>query len=274
MGVVDEFQDTNEAQGVLVALLVGAGRKRLRGGGRRPAHLLLAGRGAAQRARVRRALPGPRSGRARPQLPLPVRDSQRRGRVRVTERTADAKGANRGAGRRRGRAGPCVSSEYHEAHWIARTIGHALAAGISPGGILVLARASYATAAVQTALAQAGIPHRVLGSLGLYERSEIRDALAYLTLLVNPADAQAFRRAVQAPRRGVGSATVTGLVALARERHHGDLIAVSAQGAGQLEARSPAVSSRPARDVRRSNRAGARRAPRRTVRSGISCSAR
>ena len=75
----------------------------------------------------------------------------------------------------------------------------------------------------------------MLGSLGLYERTEIRDALAYLTLLVNPADAQAFRRAVQAPRRGVGSATITQLVALARERHRGDLIVASAQG-GQLEA--------------------------------------
>ena len=59
------------------------------------------------------------------------------------------------------------------------------------------------------ALARAGIPHRVLGSLGLYERSEVRDALAYLTLLPNPADAQAFRRAIGSPRRGVGTATAT-----------------------------------------------------------------
>ena len=57
----------------------------------------------------------------------------------------------------------------------------------------------------------------MLGSLGLYERTEIRDALAYLTLLVNPADAQAFRRAVQAPRRGVGNGDHHRLVALARE---------------------------------------------------------
>ena len=54
-----------------------------------------------------------------------------------------------------------------------------------------------------------GIPHRVLGSLGLYERTEVRDALAYLTLLDNPRDAQAFRRAIESPRRGVGAATVT-----------------------------------------------------------------
>src|SRR6185437_14949470 len=112
-------------------------------------------------------------------------------------------------------------SEYHEAHWIARTVGQGLAAGVAPAEILVLARTSHATDAVQTALAQAGIPHRVLGSLGLYERTEIRDALAYLTLLVNPADAQAFRRAVQAPRRGVGTSSANRVVAIARAQHDG-----------------------------------------------------
>jgi DNA helicase II / ATP-dependent DNA helicase PcrA len=55
---------------------------------------------------------------------------------------------------------------------------------------------SIPTGSRSTALAQAGIAHRVLGSLGLYERSEVRDALAYLALLANPADAQAFRRSV------------------------------------------------------------------------------
>ena len=63
----------------------------------------------------------------------------------------------------------------------------------------MLARTGYATEPVQRALAHAGIPHRVLGSLGLYERAEVRDALAYLTLLANPADAQAFRRAIAHP---------------------------------------------------------------------------
>jgi UvrD-like helicase C-terminal domain len=89
-------------------------------------------------------------------------------------------------------------SEHHEAHWIARIVGKALTAGVAPAEILVLARATYATEAVQTALARAGIPYRLLGSLGLYQRSEVRDALAYLTLLVNPADAPSVRRS---PRR-------------------------------------------------------------------------
>jgi DNA helicase-2/ATP-dependent DNA helicase PcrA len=61
----------------------------------------------------------------------------------------------------------------------------------------------------------------------------VRDALAYLTLIANPADAQAFRRAVATPRRGVGERTAGQIVARARERHDGDLIAASAN-AGTL----------------------------------------
>ena len=63
------------------------------------------------------------------------------------------------------------------------------------GEILALARTGYATEPLQRALAHAGIPHRVLGSLGLYERTEVRDALAYLTLIAEPA-----RRAGVPPR--------------------------------------------------------------------------
>jgi DNA helicase-2/ATP-dependent DNA helicase PcrA len=229
--MVDEFQDTNEAQGVLIGLLAGSDgnvcavadddqliyswrgaepRNVLEFGERFPGHAqVVLGRNFRSRSEILSA------------AVACVSQNERR--------TAKALIAVRGdGGRVHVRA---FQSEYQEAHWIARTTGQALAAGIRPAEILVLARASYATEAVQTALAQAGIPHRVLGSLGLYERTEIRDALAYLTLLVNPADAQAFRRAVQAPRRGAGTATITQLVALARERHNGDLIVASAQGA-------------------------------------------
>ena len=65
----------------------------------------------------------------------------------------------------------------------------------------MLARTGYATGPIQAALAAAGIPHRVLGSLGLYERAEVRDALAYLALLANPR-----RRAGVPPRRAVAAA--------------------------------------------------------------------
>ena len=120
-------------------------------------------------------------------------------------------------------------NEYAEANWVAAQIADALAGGTAPAEILALARTGYATEPLQRALAHAGIPHRVLGSLGLYERTEVRDALAYLTLIQNPLDAQAFRRAIGSPRRGIGAATVTKLVAWAREHHGGDLIEASAR---------------------------------------------
>jgi DNA helicase-2/ATP-dependent DNA helicase PcrA len=122
-------------------------------------------------------------------------------------------------------------NEFAEANWVTAQIADALAAGTPPAEILALARTGYATEPLQRALAHAGIPHRVLGSLGLYERTEVRDALAYLTLLQNPLDAQAFRRAIGSPRRGIGAASVTKLVAWARERHGGDLIAASVHAA-------------------------------------------
>jgi DNA helicase-2/ATP-dependent DNA helicase PcrA len=95
-----------------------------------------------------------------------------------------------------------------------------------------LARTGDATKAVRLSLGRAGIPDRVLGSLGLYERSEVKDALAYLMLLVNAADPQAFRRAIQSRRRDIGSATATAVVG-AREAG-GDLIATCAR-VGELE---------------------------------------
>ena len=113
-------------------------------------------------------------------------------------RTQKALSAVRGRGGRVQVAS--FGQEWQEAHWIARAVAEAIAAGTPGPEILVLARTGHASGPVQLALARAGIPHRVLGSLGLYERAEVRDALAYLTLLVNPADAQAFARAVQSPR--------------------------------------------------------------------------
>ena len=135
-------------------------------------------------------------------------------------------------------------NEYAEANWVAAQIADALAGGTPPGEILALARTGYATEPLQRALAHAGIPHRVLGSLGLYERAEVRDALAYLALIENPLDAQAFRRAIGSPRRGTGAATVTKVVAWAREHHRGDLIAASARADALEGIRSQSARAR------------------------------
>ena len=117
--------------------------------------------------------------------------------------------------------------------------------GSPPGEILVLARTGYATEPLQHALAHAGIPHRVLGSLGLYERTEVRDALAYLTLLANPADAQAFRRAIGSPRRGVGTGNRQPAGHARARAHGGDLIAGErARAASSRASAEPAARER------------------------------
>jgi len=242
--VVDELQDTNAAQAALLGLLAGPGgsvtcvgdddqliyrfrcaepENMLAFGARYPGHReIVLGRNFRSRAEILRAAVSCVS--------------------HNTRRTPKALIAIRGAGGRVEVHG--FGDDRSEAAWAAGLIADALAAGVAPAEILVLARTGYALAPIQVALAAAGIAHRVLGSLGLYERAEVRDALAYLTLLANPADAQAFRRAVQAPRRGIGSATAARVVAFAREHHGGDLIAASAD-AGQLDGvRSAAARAR------------------------------
>jgi DNA helicase-2/ATP-dependent DNA helicase PcrA len=107
-------------------------------------------------------------------------------------------------------------NEYVEAAWTASEIGRQMRNGLTAEKILVMARTTFATQAIQRALAQANIKHRVLGSLGLYERAEIKDALSYLSLLVNPDDAVALRRAIAVPRRGVGDVTTAAIVEYAR----------------------------------------------------------
>ena len=64
-------------------------------------------------------------------------------------------------------------------------------------------------------LVRYGVGYQVIGGTRFYERAEIKDALAYLTLLVNPADTVAFGRAVNSPRRGIGDTTQGRLVGYA-----------------------------------------------------------
>ena len=240
--IVDEFQDTSHTQAALVELLVGPGgnvcavgdddqlihgwrhadpRHILCFDERHPGHsTIVLGRNFRSRSEIRQAA---------------VRCVGHNDR-----RTAKALIAMRGPGGHVRVAG--LVNEYQEAHWVAGQIAQALAAGVAPGEILVLGRTGYATEPVQRALAHAAIPHRVLGSLGLYERAEVRDALEYLTLVHNPRDAHAFARAIGSPRRGVGNVTVTHLVTWARERHAGDLITASAE-AGEFD-RLPTQAAR------------------------------
>jgi len=81
----------------------------------------------------------------------------------------------------------------------------------------VLYRTNAQSRALEDALRREAIPYRLVGSVRFYDRREIRDLMAYLKLIANPSDAEAFHRAITVPKRGIGDTTVDALAARARE---------------------------------------------------------
>ncbi len=82
----------------------------------------------------------------------------------------------------------------------------------------VLVRTGYQTRAFEERLITLGLPYRVIGGLRFYERQEIRDAIAYMRVLHQPADDLAFERIINVPRRGVGEQALRLLHGTARDR--------------------------------------------------------
>ena len=98
--------------------------------------------------------------------------------------------------------------EHEEANFVAQRILGTRTEGIPYEEMAVFYRTNAQSRVLEDALRRASIPYVIVGGVRFYERREIKDALAYLRLLVNPADDVAFRRAVQAPSRGVGRTTL------------------------------------------------------------------
>ena len=84
--------------------------------------------------------------------------------------------------------------------------------------IAILVRASFQMREFEDRFIQLGLPYRVIGGPRFYERAEIRDALAYLRVIAQPADDLAFERIVNVPKRGLGDATLQMLHDHARKR--------------------------------------------------------
>jgi DNA helicase II / ATP-dependent DNA helicase PcrA len=82
--------------------------------------------------------------------------------------------------------------------------------------VAVLYRTNAQSRAMEDAFRRHGIAYRLIGAVRFYDRREIRDLMAYLRLIANPADDEAFLRAVAVPRRGLGEATIELLAAAAR----------------------------------------------------------
>ncbi|MCQ2463181.1 MAG: ATP-dependent DNA helicase PcrA, partial [Clostridia bacterium] len=98
--------------------------------------------------------------------------------------------------------------EQDEAKRIAEYISSGVHAGFSFGDHAVLYRMNAQSNAIERALVFAGIPYRVIGGHRFYERQEIKDALAYLTVINNCCDDVRLRRIVNVPKRGIGNGSV------------------------------------------------------------------
>ncbi len=99
--------------------------------------------------------------------------------------------------------------ERDEAEFIAEIVTDRTARGDwARRDCAVLYRTNAQSRAIEDSFRRRGIPYRLVGAVRFYDRREIRDLMAYLKLVANPADDEAFRRAVNSPKRGLGDVTI------------------------------------------------------------------
>src|SRR5246500_3181003 len=109
-------------------------------------------------------------------------------------------------------------TERDEADFIARETGRLTAeGGINPADIVVFYRVNAQARVIEEALVRRRVPYYVVGGLRFYEHREVKDLLAYLRVLANPADMVSVERMVGAPTRGVGAKTLEAAAQIAAE---------------------------------------------------------
>ncbi|MDO5738421.1 MAG: UvrD-helicase domain-containing protein [Eubacteriales bacterium] len=108
-----------------------------------------------------------------------------------------------------------AEDNYSEARFIAAEIKQLLKEGKKESDIAILYRLNALSRNLEFALREAEIAYRIYGGTGFYERSEIKTALAYLQFILNSEDSNALRRILQTPRRGVGEISIQKLEAAA-----------------------------------------------------------
>jgi DNA helicase II / ATP-dependent DNA helicase PcrA len=102
-----------------------------------------------------------------------------------------------------------AADERDEAEWVVRELQkRSAAADWQCREMAVLYRTNSQSRALEEAFRRAGVPYRLVGAISFYERREVKDLLAYLRLVANPADNEAFLRAIGVPRRGLGETSL------------------------------------------------------------------
>ena len=108
-----------------------------------------------------------------------------------------------------------LDDEHAEARYVTGEVQRMVDEGTSRAEIAIFYRTNSQSRVLEDTLVRAEIGYQVIGGTKFYDRAEIKDAIAYLTVLVNPQDIGAFTRIVNSPRRGIGNTTVSRLLSYA-----------------------------------------------------------
>ena len=111
-----------------------------------------------------------------------------------------------------------ATDEHDESMWIAGQIRKLQSIGTDYGDTAILYRTNAQSRLPEEMLMRSGIPYKVFGGQKFYERKEIKDILAYLRVIVNPADSISLSRIINVPKRSIGETTVQALTETAAER--------------------------------------------------------
>jgi DNA helicase-2/ATP-dependent DNA helicase PcrA len=111
-----------------------------------------------------------------------------------------------------------LENEWEEASYVCREIGKASGIGVNLRDMAVFYRTNAQSRVLEDMLLREGIPYHMVGGMRFYARMEVKDILAYLKALDNPADEISLKRIINTPPRGIGHATIDKVSALAAER--------------------------------------------------------
>ena len=112
-----------------------------------------------------------------------------------------------------------AADERDEAMWVVREIERLVRIeGIDPEEVAILYRTNAQSRSLEEELVRSGIPYKVIGGIKFYERREVKDVLAYLRVLANPADEVSAKRIINVPKRGIGATSVAALESVAGVR--------------------------------------------------------
>lgn len=206
--LVDEFQDTNPAQYELVRLLTGAHRNLLVVGDDDQSIYAFRGatiehiRGFDQDFPDAKVVKLEQNYRSTGNILAASHG--------VIEKSQGRKSKKLWTSSNNGEPIVCISAddEYDEAEYIVKEILNLKAGGTALSDIAVFYRTNAQSRVLEDALMRHQVPYRIFGGLRFYDRKEIKDIIAYLRILINPADAEALLRIINVPARGIGAQTL------------------------------------------------------------------